>query len=324
MRLYVTGVLARQQRWSEFFDGDAHVRMAQVVIDPRLRMSGLRPNYSPAVGLALTPLTHLPFLPSAYLFSACTIIAFTLAVSLLLRCCRRLSADPITVGLCAAAFPALFDTLRYGQLSAFTLLGFSAAAALWSRGHPLAAGAALGLVAYKPNLLVAPAMILSLTGSWWALAGLGLGVLAETAVNVLAAGFDTMRRYIATLVSLATDPSVIQIYPHELHSWRGFIQGLVPPTLVGPLTAAASLGTIVVSVLVWRRSNDWRLRWSTLTLATILVSPHLLTYDLLLLAVPLVLIADWACDRGARVGAPNGSACCWCIARVSSVRPWPR
>ena len=44
---------------------------------------------------------------------------------------------------------------------------------------------------------------------------------------------------------------------------------------------------------IWRDSDDVRLRWSALTLAMLFSSPHLLTYDLLLLAVPLVLIADW-------------------------------
>src|SRR4051794_11930586 len=62
IRLYVTGILAGERRWTEFFDGDAHVATARATIDGRLGMSGLHPNYSPAVGLALAPLTHLPFL----------------------------------------------------------------------------------------------------------------------------------------------------------------------------------------------------------------------------------------------------------------------
>ena len=94
------------------------------------------------------------------------------------------------------------------------------------------------------------------------------------------------------LIFLATHPTSIQIYPQELHSWRGFVQGLAPPPLVGPLTFAASAATIVLGAMVWRRTGDWRQRCSALTLAAVLTSPHLLTYDLLLLALPLLLIAD--------------------------------
>jgi hypothetical protein len=297
LRLYVTGVLARDERWSEFFDADAHVRTAQTEIDPRIRMTDLRPNYSPAIGIALAPLTHLPFLASASVLSACSIAAYLGALGLLLRSCRRLRGDAITVGICGLAFPTLFDTLRYGQLSAFTLLGFSVAAALWSRGRPFYAGAALGLLVYKPNLLVGPGMILALAGSWWALAGLAAGALFETAINAIAAGIDTMRLYVATLISLARNPALVQIYPEELHSWRGFVQGFVPSALVGPLTFVASIATIGVGVVVWRRSDDWRLRWSALTLAAVLTSPHLLTYDLLLLALPLLLVSDALTER---------------------------
>src|SRR5690348_16999693 len=70
MRLYVTGVLAREGRWNDFFDGDAHVRVAQQRIDSRLNMTGLHPNYSPVVGELLAPLVALPFLQSLYVFWA--------------------------------------------------------------------------------------------------------------------------------------------------------------------------------------------------------------------------------------------------------------
>jgi hypothetical protein len=36
------------------------------------------------------------------------------------------------------------------------------------------------------------------------------------------------------------------------------------------------------------------LRWAELVILTLLASPHLVTYDLLLLTVPLMVLADWA------------------------------
>jgi alpha-1,2-mannosyltransferase len=298
MRLYATGVLARERRWTEFFDGDAHVATARATIDPGLRMSGLRPNYSPAVGLALAPLTRLPFLSSFYLFSACSIVAFAATVWIVVRATRFLQTEPATVALCALAFPALLDTLRYGQLSAFTLLAFCAGAVSWRSDRRFLAGIALGLVVYKPNLLVGPAVVLVALGEWQAIVGLGVGALAETGVSLVFSDMETMARYVSTLMSQARDPHVLQIYPPELHSWRGFFQLVTPEPWAGVLTLAATVATVGIAILIWRRTPDWRLRWSALTVTAVLTSPHLLTYDLLLLALPLLLVADWLIERG--------------------------
>jgi Glycosyltransferase family 87 len=297
IRLYVTGMLAGERRWTEFFDGDAHVATARATINRGLTMSGLRPNYSPAVGLALAPLTHLPFLASLYVFSVCSVVAFAGAVWLVVRAAGHLQSEVATVALCALAFPALFDTLRYGQLSAFTLLAFSFAAVLWRSDRRVTAGMALGLVAYKPNLLVGPAIVLLAAGEWRILVGLGMGALAETAISLAFSGMATMVQYVSTLMSLARDPSLVQIHPQELHSWRGLFQLVAPEPWAGALTLAGTVATIGIAALIWRRTPDWRPRWSAITITAVLTSPHLLTYDLLLLALPLLLVADWMIER---------------------------
>ena len=68
-----------------------------------------------------------------------------------------------------------------------------------------------------------------------------------------------------------------------------------------PLLNAISLITVPLAAwfgaLAWRRHEDWRPRWAALVLASLLASPHVLTYDLLLLAVPLMLVADWELER---------------------------
>jgi hypothetical protein len=245
------------------------------------------------VGLALAPLTHLPFLASLYVFSVCSIVAFSSAVWLVVRASGHLQHEVPTVTVCALAFPALFDTLRYGQLSAFTLFAFCLAAVLWRGDRRVTAGMALGLVAYKPNLLVGPGIVLVAAGEWRTLFGLGIGVVAETAVSLAFSSMATMVRYVSTLMSLARDPGLVQIHPQELHSWRGLFQLVAPEPWAGALTLVATVATLGVAALIWRRSFDWRLRWSALTLTAVLTSPHLLTYDLMLLALPLLLVADW-------------------------------
>ncbi len=47
---------------------------------------------------------------------------------------------------------------------------------------------------------------------------------------------------------------------------------------------------------MWRAHDDFRPRWAALVVASLVASPHVLTYDLLLLAVPLVLLVDWSLE----------------------------
>ena len=293
MRLYVTGSLASQGRWSELFDASAHVREAQKRIDPRVQMGGLRPNYGPTAAIMLGPLSRLEVLRSWALFSFVSVTVFLLSVRALAARCQTLAAlTPLVVLVCAAS-PALFITLRYGQLSAITTALFIAAAALDRRGRPFFAGFCLGMVAFKPHLVVPAGIVWLATLRWRLLAGLILGVALHLTVGVVVAGPDATLEWLRTLVALAQDPNLVQGFPAEVHSLRGFwrLLGATPPGLSW-LTAASTGIVILGTVWIWRvrATSEWR--WAALVTATVLVSPHLLTYDLLLMTIPLMLISE--------------------------------
>lgn len=57
------------------------------------------------------------------------------------------------------------------------------------------------------------------------------------------------------------------------------------------------------TILVWKRSQDWALRFSLLLLATVLVAPHLTVYDLVILAPAFLLLSDWAVARYRKSGS---------------------
>ena len=49
-----------------------------------------------------------------------------------------------------------------------------------------------------------------------------------------------------------------------------------------------------IGVRTWRSGMALTVKWGVLVLLTVLASPHLLTYDLILLTIPLLVFADWA------------------------------
>ena len=51
---------------------------------------------------------------------------------------------------------------------------------------------------------------------------------------------------------------------------------------------------LVASCRIWRTEAPLSLRYSFLLLATVLISPHLFVYDLVILAPALLMVGDWA------------------------------
>jgi hypothetical protein len=150
-----------------------------------------------------------------------------------------------------------------------------------------------------------PALAFALTRQWRLLAGLALGAGAEMAANAALAGVGPMRQYIATLVEIGRRPELVQFFPAESHALRGFVRLLAPWP---PLATAAGVAAIPLAAWLaaraWRAHDDWRPRWAAVLLAALLASPHLLTYDLLLLAAPLLLLIEWHVATHGRV--PKG------------------
>jgi len=89
--------------------------------------------------------------------------------------------------------------------------------------------------------------------------------------------------------------------PYQTHSLRTFWSMLAPMFL--PWRSGVSLVLYLMSAAVvlgltiacWKRrpAVSLPLRYSALLFATVLVSPHLTVYDLVILAPAFILLADW-------------------------------
>jgi hypothetical protein len=117
----------------------------------------------------------------------------------------------------------------------------------------------------------------------------------QFAAASMIAGWRAVGEYFAVLWTLASNPDAVVMYPSEVHSIRGFLRLFVPSTgAVAAGTIAGAIVILAVAIRAWRGTAPMPLRWSALAVATVLASPHLLTYDLLLLTLPMLVAADWA------------------------------
>ena len=274
----------------------------QVLTDALRAMAGpgtpirLQYFYGPQVALPFLALRPLSFLAQGAIWVALSVLLYFGCVYLIWKTCTGLRTHAAMVALCATAYPPLFHFFVRGQLSAVTLVCFSAAYLAFHDRRDWLAGIALGFLFVKPQFLVAAPFLLLFGKSWRALAGLAISACAQLGVTFAYFGPVVMRAYFQMLVHSASQPASteLSLSPIQMHSLRSFWALLIPSaTAVWVLYAASSLAAIALAAAIWRSSSLLALRFSSLLLASVLVNPHLYVYDLLALLPALLLMVDW-------------------------------
>lgn len=292
---FVMGSLMQDGRADDLYSPDAHLAEGRRRIDQSLALYAPYSNYGPQIAWAFMPFARLSYAHSLTLFLLFTGACYALSVWLIWRDLPDLARYGPLVALLAAASPLFLSLFRYAQLSAITLLLLSLALAAIRRDRRFLAGIALGTMIFKPTLGVLVGMTLIAAGEWRIVAGAAAGATAQIALAWSVSSTAVMREYVDVLWRLLRNPSLVQIYPTEVHSLRGFLQLLMPQSpLVGLVSLLGTLVMLAAAIHVWRSKGELGVRWGVLVLATILASPHLLTYDLVLLSIPLLTLGNWA------------------------------
>lgn len=185
------------------------------------------------------------------------------------------------------AFLPVFAAVSYGQNSLVSVFLLSATFALLRTDRDLAAGLVLGGLLYKPQLVAVLALVLVLDRRWRTVAGLAATAAVLVAVS-WAMSAPGARSYVALSRAFPTMLTSAGFPTWNMHSLYGFFTLLLPddPTAARTFTGLASLlGLIAVRRLQPPYGRDTLPAWFAVALwGSVLVSPHLLLYDLALLA----------------------------------------
>jgi len=169
--------------------------------------------------------------------------------------------------------------LLNAQLDGLVALGLGAAVALWRR--PFLAGLCLGLTLVKPQLLLPLGAALLVARQWRVLAGwaaAGLALLAASAAFNPRWVLEWLPALSGTVqpVSREVDlPHLGTVLPAPYSGWTVAILSLV------------ALAAVVM--LARRRRSDFRAAAAVLIAGGVLVAPHALPTDLVLVAVALAI-----------------------------------
>jgi hypothetical protein len=296
-QFYVRGAIALQRNAGLLYDVAAQTAFARTLL-PETRIPFI-PDHPPQVSLLFSLFARMPYSYAELLWSLLTCIGYALCCYSMWRACPNLRQYAVTVALAAAAFPSLLILLLAWQTTVIALAAFTWAFYCLRSNRLFAAGLAIGLLAYKPQLGLVAAGIFLLTREWRVVAGAlvtGLGQYALTCWWYKKLVVVDFVHALARLhMSGKTEPC--EWARHSLHTfWRMLLLPSSP--LAFPLYLVTALVVFLCCLRIWKSASPLPLRFSAFLLATVLVDPHLYIYDLVVLAPALMLLVDW------RLGLP--------------------
>ena len=302
LHFYALGTLASAHRGADLYDMEAQAAVAMERV-PEAKGIRYLPLYPPQVSILFAPLAHLSYGSALAVWWFCTALIYGTCCYGVWRTCPGLRDFGGIVIIAALAFPAFFHLIAWGQTSALALACFTAGFLLLRDEREFAAGLALGCLIFKPQLALAAALVFLFAGRWRILAGAAVAAAAQIGAGVLYYRSDSFQSWLRTLWHVPALLSAFEPRTYQTHCLRTFWLMLAPwrGVSVGLYLISAVI-VLAWTIAIWKRKESLALKYSALLVATILVSPHLTVYDLVILAPAILLLADWVAQRRAQSG----------------------
>lgn len=239
--------------------------------------------YPPTFHALIKPLAALDYKPAFTLFMSITFLFYVLAVKVL--------AHPHAVFLPAAAFPAVLVNMIYGQ-NAFLTAGLVILvfANLYSR--PVLSGILIGMLAIKPQMAVLFPLLLICGRHWHAFIAAAITSILVCMVSTWSIGAEA---WPAFFNSLSEARGYLEV---GMLRWSQMISIFVNVKQLGGSTELAyglhmawAGILLILAVVTWLRTQDLALRATTFVIATLHFSPYMYDYELIWIALPLILLA---------------------------------
>jgi len=293
LHFYTLGSLALEHRGADLYNMQTQSALAQQKVAQAGRLFYV-PLYGPQVSLVFAPLAALPYAWALAVWSLTNAAIYALCCYAIWKTCANLQSQRWTVLLLAIAYPDFFHCIAWGQTSALALACFTAAYLALRSNHLYLAGISLGCLIFKPQLALVAAAVFLLARAWKVVAGALAAGAAQLGAGWLYYGTPVIEDYFHHLAHVSEVYALLEPRPYQMHSLRAFWAMLVPwPHYAFGLYLATAIAALGVTAAYWKSPAPLSLRYSVLLLATVLVSPHLTVYDLLILAPAFLLTADW-------------------------------
>lgn len=280
--VYAAGKLALEGAAAAALDPVVHLARQQEMFGAEVPLYGW--HYPPFFLFIAAALAILPYTAAYAAWQAATLPAYLLAVS-------RIAPGRDAL-LAAAAFPAAFVNVTHGQ-NGFLTAALFAGAMLFLDRRPLVAGVLIGLLAYKPHFGALIPIVLAATGRWRTFAAASATLAALVLASTLAFGGEIWTAFIEN--ARFTERAIISGGGPGWAKMQSLYAALRALGAAQPYAFAAQgiLALLIAAFLValWRSSASQETKAAGLIAGSLLATPYLLDYDLLLLAPAIAFLS---------------------------------
>jgi len=215
----------------------------------------------------------------------------------------------------AAAFPTVFNNTLVGQN------GFLTAALIGGTLYllpvrPILAGVCLGLLTYKPQYGLLFPMVLIAAAQWRAFVSAGVTAAALACVSWLAFGTESWHAFFHWMPMFSqaflTEGKATWWKLQSIFSLVRFFGGTEQLAWAFQWVLTASVATVLV--LMWRSRVPYTLKAAALAVGTLLTTPYLFMYDMMVLAIPVGFLVRIGLKSGFRSYELPALACALVLA----------
>jgi alpha-1,2-mannosyltransferase len=311
--VYAAGTYVLDGEAAAPFDPELQHRREGLIFGPETPFFGW--HYPPFfLGLAAL-LATLPYWLALLVWQGATLALYLWAMRGAVG--NELAKDPLWLPL-ALAFPAVFINLGHGH-NGFLTAALMTGALLQLDRRPWLAGVLFGLLAYKPQFGLLIPLVLAVSGRWRVFAAAAATVAVLALAVTFAFGMDVWTAFLAstkftrTIVLEQGDTGwhKIQSVFSVVRMWGGGI---------GLAYAAQGVVTLAVAgalAWLWRGSSAFPLKAAALLIGTVLATPYVLDYDLMLLAPAIAFLAADGANRDYARYEKTALAALWLVPLVA-------
>jgi alpha-1,2-mannosyltransferase len=307
---YAAGSTALEGHAAEAYDPSLHHAREQKLFGPETPYYSW--NYPPVFFLVAAPLALLPYPLALALFQTASLAFFLSVIAAILGSARQRSPIIARNWLPAAAgFPAVFLNLGHGQNGFLTasLMG----AALVKLDRPVISGLCIGLLSYKPQFALVIPIALLAAGRWRTIGSAALTTVMLVAVSWFLFGIDAWTMFLdSTEMSRKVLLEQGSVGFEKLQSVFAAVRlwgGAVP--LAYALQGAVSVFVILATAWTWRGPEHRELKAAALAVGSLLATPHVLDYDLVVLGIAIAYFARLGLIQGFRACEISVLAAAW-------------
>jgi hypothetical protein len=298
---YSAGKIVRQGLGRHMYEEQVQYRIQQEFASGvSIRQGALPYNHPPFEALIFVPLTWLPYVVAYLLWDLLNLLILFALPFLLRPHMLVLQQTPGAAWLFVSlAFFPIFIALLQGQDIILLLLLFTLAFVALKKGADFVAGCWLALGLFRFHLILPLIFILLLQRRRKAVLGFVLIAAALTAVSVAVVGWKTTLGYPSYVWHLEQTTGHGAIVSADMPNLRGLfdtvLAGRVPQVTIHLVVVFLSIALVLLASAKWNPSSSGGvldLVFSLTVVVLVLVSYHALIYDLSMLLLPILFLAN--------------------------------